>query len=106
MLVQEELFREYIDLAAAIPTFGINLYNVFDGEFEKGGVKRRLGIGEDGIMLPRRAEKVHAALAPLHQNRSELPLLAASLGHPRECTTSIRGLAWAAGLRPATPSFK
>lgn len=53
----EELFREYIDLAAAIPTFGINLYNVFDGEFEKGGVKRRLGIGEDGIMLTRRAEK-------------------------------------------------
>lgn len=104
MLVQEELFREYIDLAAAIPTFGINLYNVFDGEFEKGGVKRRLGIGEDGIMLTRRAEKVRAALAP--PDRSELPLLAASLGHPRECTTSIRGLAWAAGSRPATPSFK
>jgi hypothetical protein len=54
------LFREYIELAAAIPTFGINLYNVIDGEFEKGGVKRRLGIGEDGIMLTRRAEKVNA----------------------------------------------
>jgi hypothetical protein len=104
MLVQEELFREYIDLAAAIPTFGINLYNVFDGEFEKGGVKRRLGIGEDGIMLTRRAEKVRALaprlpLPPISYASSELP------SH-RERTTSIRGLAWAAGSRPATPSFK
>lgn len=56
--IQDTLFKEYIDLASSIPTFGMNLYNVFDGEYDKGGVKRRLGIGEDGIMLSRRGEKV------------------------------------------------
>jgi len=47
-----------VQLASEIPTFGINLYNVYDGEYDKGGIKRRLGIGEDGIMLTRRDEKV------------------------------------------------
>jgi hypothetical protein len=113
-LLQDMLFREYIELAAAIPTFGINLYNVIDGEFEKGGVKRRLGIGEDGIMLTRRAEKVNAgrmrALAslPMAHSSHRNPCLSLTPHHtPRRlCTTFTRGPAWVAGSRRATPCSK